>query len=248
MANALISPQALITKFQQALNDSFGYIYGEVHKMWTTADQKSLKAKYEKDPAKNSKYKLSAEYGGQWVGHWVTDCSGLFTWAFKELGGYMYHGSNTMYRDYCTAKGELHNGLRSDGQELKPGTAVFTGTESDHGHVGLYIGGGIVIEAQGAKAGVITSKVTIVKWTFWGELKGVDYQGGEDVPDVKPETGTAIVNDKKVALREGPSTNCKVLARANKGDKVKLTNLPADWEYVTYNGKSGFMMKKFLDE
>ena len=41
----------------------------------------------------------------------------------------------------------------------------------------LYIGGNDVIEAQGTKAGVIKSKADNKKWTWWGELKGVDYGG-----------------------------------------------------------------------
>jgi len=53
--------------------------------------------------AKKNKYYYSALYGDKWIGRYVTDCSGLFYWAFKELGGYMYHGSNTMWDKYCTA-------------------------------------------------------------------------------------------------------------------------------------------------
>ena len=88
-----------------------------------------------------------------------------------------------MYRDYTTARGDLKNGQRSDGQPLKPGTAVFkkkkatAGQKSYNGynyhHVGLYIGDGTVIEAKGTINGVVTSKVST--WNAWGELKGVDY-------------------------------------------------------------------------
>jgi cell wall-associated NlpC family hydrolase len=89
-------------------------------------------------------------YGAKWIGKWVTDCSGLFYWAFKELGGYMYHGSNTMWDKYCTAQGNLSSGARTDGQTLKPGTAVFTlKSGGNRSHVGLYIGNGKVIEASG---------------------------------------------------------------------------------------------------
>jgi hypothetical protein len=31
-----------------------------------------------------------------------------------------------------------------------------------------------VIEAKGTQSGVIISNVTEKKWTYWGELKGVD--------------------------------------------------------------------------
>jgi cell wall-associated NlpC family hydrolase len=65
--------------------------------------------------AKNDDSYTAAMYGAQWVDQWVTDCSGLFYWAFKELGGYMYHGSNTMWSKYCTSKGKLSKGKRTDG-------------------------------------------------------------------------------------------------------------------------------------
>ena len=159
----MISTKDLIDKFQYAIDNKWGYIYGQAGDMWTLAKQNAATRAQ------------TVEYGRQWIGHYVADCSGLFSWAFKKLGGYMYHGSNTMYKSYCTANGAMKNGKRTDGQELKPGTAVFTGTETEHGHVGLYIGNGIVIEAESTKNGVIKSKVTKSKWTWWGELKGVDY-------------------------------------------------------------------------
>ena len=162
-----ISPQALIERFQYALDNKFGYVYGTAGILWTEARQKAATREQ------------TVKYGSKWIGHYVADCSGLFKWAFKQLGGTMYHGSNTMYKSYCTAKGKLSKGKRTDGKELLPGTAVFTGTEGDHGHVGLYIGNGEVIEAKGTQYGVVKSKVTDKKWTYWGELKGVDYDMSE---------------------------------------------------------------------
>lgn len=152
-----IKASDLIAKFQQALDEKWGYIYGESGEIWT--EQKQSRATRQQ----------TIEYGRKWIGKRVADCSGLFSWAFRQLGGYMYHGSNTMYKSYCTKKGKL-----SAGAGLKPGTAVFTGTETEHGHVGLYIGGGDVIEAAGTQQGVIKSKLSNKKWTYWGELKGVD--------------------------------------------------------------------------
>ena len=61
-----------------------------------------------------------------------------------------------MWSKYTMQKGNLVKGKRSDGQELKPGTAVFKVKGSDYYHVGLYIGDGTVIEAQGTKTGVTT--------------------------------------------------------------------------------------------
>ena len=84
-----------------------------------------------------------------------------------------------MFLKWCSAKGELKNGKRTDFAALKPGTAVFVWDGRKYTHVGLYVGGDTVIEAQGTKAGVTTSKVTASKWTHWGELVGVGYDADE---------------------------------------------------------------------
>ena len=256
---ATVKTVDLIAKFQYALDNHYGYILNTWHTKWTQAHQNE-KVNYMvktygagwKDNAsakKNSSY-TAALYGSKWIDHWVTDCSGLFYWAFKELGGYMYHGSNTMWNKYCEAKGKLSGGKRTDGQELKPGTAVFVlKNGSDRSHVGLYIGNGKVIEASGTQAGVITTEITNKKWCEWGELKGVAYDG-DTIPSTTPEEpsisiGSAVVNATKVALRSAPSTNATVLTRVDKGQRVQV--LSNEWTRVSYGGKTGYMMTKFLN-
>lgn len=257
---AIILTVDLIAKFQYALDNHYGYILNTWHTKWTQAAQNAkvsyMQKKYGAD-WKNSKSAqgddsyTAAMYGAKWIDHWVTDCSGLFYWAFKELGGYMYHGSNTMWKKYCTAQGKLSNGKRTDGQELKPGTAVFVlkGT-TNRSHVGLYIGNGIVIEASGTKVGVVTTEITNKKWCEWGELKGVDYGMNTNIVEEPTQNknsvaGSAVVNDTKVALRQYPSTSATVLTRVDKGERVQV--LDSDWARVSYMGKTGWMMKKFLN-
>jgi hypothetical protein len=130
------------------------------------------------------KYKWGAAQEG------LVDCSGAFAYAFRELGGYMYHGSNTMWRKYTTEKGQL-------GQiELVPGMAVFrwrpSGQEpaeyrndgqGDYYHVGLFIGNGEVIEAKSEQYGVVKSSVS--GWHSAAKLTGVDFSG--DSPPTPPD-------------------------------------------------------------
>ena len=165
----MIKPEALIAKFRQALEEHWGYIWGTAGEAWTEAKQKEL------EKTTDSSRAQGRQYGSKWIGHMVADCSGLFSWAFKKLGGTMYHGSDTMYRKYCVNKGELCKGKRTDQGTLKPGTAVFVWNGSSYSHVGLYVGDGIVIEAMGTLKGVTTTKVSAGKWTHWGELAGIDY-------------------------------------------------------------------------
>ena len=150
----MIKASDLISKFQYALDNDWGYIWGKSGQLWTQRDQNAASRE------------MTVKYGSKWIGHIVADCSGLFRWAYKQLGSDISHGSNLIYDGHCRSKGRLSGGRRTDGQELKPGTAVFTGTDGDHGHIGLYIGGGEVIEAAGTQQGVIKSKVTASKWTL----------------------------------------------------------------------------------
>ncbi len=177
----MITVNALIEKFRYALNNKWGYIWGTAGEKWTAAKQKELEKTTDGDRAQGR------AYGSKWIGHTVADCSGLFSWAFKQLGGYMYHGSDTMYRKYCNYKGELKKGKRTDGATLKPGTAVFVWNGKKYSHVGLYVGGETVIEAMGTQNGVTSSKVTASKWSHWGELNGVDYSGSGEVQPADPE-------------------------------------------------------------
>lgn len=264
----MVKTADLIAKFQYALDNNWGYIYGSLYETWTQAKQTSLVNSFIKQygdnwksseaAKKNDKY-YGAVYGAKWIGHIVTDCSGLFSWSFKQLGSTMYHGSNTMYSKWCTSKGKLNKGARTDGKELKPGTAVFTGTEGSHGHVGLYIGNGTVIEASGTQAGVTTTKITNNKWTYWGELIGVDYGNGassassgtsststQKKEESKVENKKATVNAARVALRKEPTTSATILVRVDKGQQVEVLDNP-EWTKVTYQGKTGYMMTKFLN-
>lgn len=197
----VVSSTELIRLFQQALDEKWGYIINTSGQTWTAKDQE--KATDE----------MTLKYGKKWIGKRVSDCSGLFSWAFKKLDSYTPHGSNSMWNSYCVHKGKLVNGKRSDGQSLKPGTAVFklrNGT--DRHHVGLW-DGEKVIEAKGTRYGVVaTSKLS--DWQEWGELKYVNFE----------------VNDM-------PTTNDPItyptLRKGSKGDMVVMMQ-----DLLSKNGSS----------
>lgn len=242
----MISTGDLIAKFQYALDNHWGYIMYMTHELWSESKQKH----YNQERAGNPDCAMSIKYGSKWYGHWVTDCSGLFAWAFKELGGKIAHGSNSIWDRYCSAKGTLRNGKRTDGKELKPGTAVFTSTKDRHNHIGLYIGNGIVIEAQGTQAGVTTTRITNSKWTHWGELKNVQYSSTPEKEETGMEAKVVLQSGESgstVNMRKRPSQNADLVMRVPVGSTVTVTQDSGTWCAIEYEGRSGWMMSNYLE-
>lgn len=156
------------------LREKAGYIWGSYGQMWTQESQNALNRTTDSDRA------LGRQYGAKWIGHRVWDCSGLIYWICYVLyGEKMNHGSNTIWNERCAHKGKLTNGKRSDGQTLLPGSCVFLLKNGVRHHIGVYIGGGVCVEAKGTKSGVVVSDIEV--WDEWGELKCVDYTYAEGV-------------------------------------------------------------------
>ena len=154
----MISGQALVNKVREAYEAKWGYIWGTRGQIWTQAQQ---------DKATRA---MTVKYGQKWVGKRVADCSGLIKWAMRELGGDIYHGSNTMFNE-CAETGPLAGVVK-----IRVGTAVFQNTNGKRGHVGIYDGGGMVIEEHGTQAGIIKSP--LATWDEWGILPGTDVSDG----------------------------------------------------------------------
>ena len=107
------------------------------------------------------------------------DCSGLFVKAYRDQGASIYHGSNTIYRKYCSEKGKL-----SSVSQLKPGMAVFKWNPNtpekfndglgDFQHIGLVtsVNPLRIVHASYA-AGCVTTDEKLGKWAYWGWLKDV---------------------------------------------------------------------------
>ena len=154
----MISAKALREAFQQALSEEWGYIWGTRGQTWTQASQNAATRA------------MTVKYGAKWIGRRVADCSGLFVWAYKLHNESIYHGSNTIFNKYCSKTGPVAGTVK-----IRVGTAVFQNKEGTRGHIGLYIGGGMCIEAKGTQHGVVSSPLAV--WDEWGTLKDVDYTG-----------------------------------------------------------------------
>ena len=248
-----IKASALIEKFQYALANHWGYIWGTAGVEWTQAKQNQkvqyMVNKYGSDwkknaEAKNDNYYGAAMYGSKWIGHTVADCSGLFAWAFKQLGGSIAHGSNSIYDRYCTSdKGKITDNNRGT---LAPGTAVFVNKNGNKSHIGLYVGNGKVIEASGTQAGVCTSNLSAGKWTYYGRLKNVEYGESPTPPSPTPPDP-----DQKPTLRRGSKGEYVTLLQTKlvqKGYSVGSCGIDGDFGRATENAVKQFQRDHGLND
>lgn len=197
------------------------------------------------------------------------DCSGLFVKMYRDQGAKIYHGSNTIYREYCTDdKGPIQRV-----SQLEVGMAVFkwkTQTPEkfhdglgDFCHIGFVVGTNpLKIIHASSDAGCVTIDEKLGKWKYYGKLKNVDYSGDipEPDPDPDPEPIPEIQyatifsdNRKPVKMRQKPSTSCRLYDDVPFGAIVEITDLDCTtangekWSQVNYGNREGwYIMSKFL--
>lgn len=181
------------------------------------------------------------------------DCSGAFSWAFKRLGGSIPHGSNAIARGYVNAllpisqavPGMAAFKIRKPGQQYYDLPAKYrSGSDlNDYYHIGLVDETGqYVLNAQGTKAGFTRTKIGT--WGAVGYLKNVSYEHKEDQP-----MQTMIVhsdNGDPVRVRKQPSTAAETVAKLAVGTTVSAGEEVNGWRAISANGRSGYMMSKFL--
>lgn len=151
--------------------------YGQILNSAIWRDNAKRYPKYYSD-ARKAKARERGDYGKK--GH---DCSGLIKgarWTYPQKPNMpaKYIASEDM-----DANTMIKTASESGAIETIPeiaGLAVWK-----NNHIGIYIGGGKVIEAKGFDYGVVESKLSDTKWTKWGKLSFVDY-GEAEKPKPEP--------------------------------------------------------------
>ena len=167
------------------------------------------------------------------------DCRGFTHWVLLKAAGIQIDGSGatTQYNNdnNWSEKGTIDN------MPKDKVCCVFRkdSTTKKMEHTLLYDGNGNYIHCSGEVKKCAVSKYKATHYAIPKNLY-------PDAPQPGPEPGTAIVTGKNVALRYGPTTNAGIITRIATGTKLTIETPPAEWAYVTYNGKSGYMMKQYL--
>ncbi len=195
-----IKASAMIAALRAHVGD--GYVYGTVGQECTIALLQAKQRQYGAAMG-NGYYQLNGDYTNgdcaRWLGKWVADCSGLIKAMRKQLSG--------VWRD-VSAQGTYDQCPTSQRGKIKtmpkvPGCTVYMwdSKKGRMGHVGMYIGNGLVIEARGVKYGIVITKLAGRKWTHWGLLDYMEHdlprEDGTPPPPEKPEDDAGDATNPK---------------------------------------------------
>lgn len=160
----------------------------------------------------------------------VHDCVGL-------IKGYLWSDTATSKPVYNSKQDVSANGMLSKCLEKGkiatmpdiPGVLVFM-----NGHVGVYIGGGEVIEARGHEYGVVKTKLKARPWVNWGKCPWIEYQAYT----LKVKAGTWNV-------RMGSGVNHAIVCVVKGGDIFPASRTNNGWYYI--DKLNGWISPKAVD-
>lgn len=191
----LMTAKEFIEKVKEVQKTSTVYMWGTYGQV---LDNALIDYKANQYPSKNTPTRVARHKTLVGKGYSAWDCVGLIKgilWGWEKGKSPKYRGSevpdvgsDSMYKNYTTHQS-------TDFKDILPGEAVWI-----VGHIGVYIGDGLVIEATSRSTGGFTDNVLIsalgnhgtVKgyptrsWTHHGRLKWIDYTSVPK-PDPKPE-------------------------------------------------------------
>ena len=158
----------LVTYVTNAWNSGWGYVWGTFGQVLTPELLQYKRTQY---PEGVGEY--AAFIQDNWLGKRAADCVGLikgYGWLNGETMEIEYGsngmpdiGANEMYYS-ATESGAINT------MPDIPGLAVW-----HEGHIGVYIGGGEVIEAMNTKRGIVKTQLTGRTWTHWLKIPYINY-------------------------------------------------------------------------
>ena len=160
----------LVKWCENAYKNGWGYVYGGYGQICT---EQYLNQQASLFPGNNEVGGEMRTVGKKWLGKRVVDCIGLiksYAWYNADSGqitvgsnGFTDCGANTIWNNV------KEGGTISTMPDI-PGLAVWM-----DGHIGVYVGNGEVIEAQGTAYGVVKTQLKNRGWTKWMKIPNIKY-------------------------------------------------------------------------
>lgn len=201
------------------------------------------------------------------------DCIGLIMGAMYRCGRKKYplHGSNYFARRETVeleqvdawAKGMIvykakepsESGYRLP-ERYQPDGTYYNGDLLDYYHVGVVTGVCPFEITHCTGSGNVngikrdSTEREYRDWKLGGFVNGVDYGWTEKGEEENRMETVGIVKSPDgmpVKLRRDPSTKNPYIGKVPVGEEVTVHENAGDWLSVTWNGKRGYMMKRFVE-
>lgn len=191
--------KGLVRHAEKALNDKTRYMWGGIYRPITENYIQQLYKIYGKKQYPDSRIAELRKYIGK--GYYGIDCVGLiksYYWSGDKNGGrYSKYYGKAGYPD-VNAKA-MFNAAKVKGTIDKlpeiPGLILYS---TKHPHVGVYVGGGFVIESTLSARGDGVTKAKVSDWSGWTHWFRCPYIRYEDE---KAESGAAVKAGDKVKIK-----------------------------------------------
>jgi len=155
---------------RMAYEQNWGYVWGTYGNVMTRSALESLSEQY---PTHVGASHFHDYIQQNYIGRRCVDCVGLmksYMWYNFNTGKFSY-GSNG-FSDSNTETTYSHARVKGPISTIPdiPGIGVY-----HRGHVGIYIGDGLVIEAMGTRYGMKCRPLSAGSWTNWFYIPGLNY-------------------------------------------------------------------------
>lgn len=235
------------------------YVYGARGSFCTPANRRSYYAsKGDEHPTIKSACKNFSGSGSCSGCKWYPegkkvrffDCRGFTYWILKQVYNWELMGGG------ATSQWNTASNWKAKGEIATMPRDTLVCLFVRKGNVMEHTGFGFNDATVECSSGVQYFEKRNKKWTHWGLPVCITDTPSptptptptppSPTPTPTPAPGTAIVTGKNVAVRYGPTKSASVIVRAPTGSVLKITPPPDDWECISHNGKTGYMMKQFI--
>ena len=233
---------SILAFMEKALAEGWGYVYGENgDRVWTP--ELAKKRTGDSVPQWRDPKTYFTEDCKQWIGRMVADCSGIIVGAIRQTTPSYGDRTAQSFKNQFTKSGSIGS------IPEVPGLAVWRS-----GHIGIYVGGGYVIEARGTDIGVVKTRLKDRNFTHWGYIKDVDYSISSEVKTDEVIPGRVLYGSctGNCYLRRLPNTSeeSTIYGILQKGQLLLIKEHNENWAvvqaFIDGKNKAGYASTKYL--
>lgn len=189
-----------------------------------TFGQIATAALYKSNKARLPAYYTASDFPSQY-GKRVHDCVGLikgYRWSATPTSAPVYNASQDVPVSGLYAQCSKRGAIKT--MPKVPGTCVFMS-----GHVGVYVGGGYVIEARGHAYGVVKTKLSDRPWVNWGQPSWLTYDTKADTTSVERRGIDVSYSNETINWKKVKDAGIQfAMIRIGRGDTYRTGQMHAD--------------------